>query len=175
MFESSNHRIIVSSNHPIIFMPKIGQPAPEFALYNTKKELVKLSDFKGKKVLLLFIPYAFTGTCTKELCSVRDDISYYDNMNATVFGIAVDTPYCNLKFKEEQNLNMELLSDFNKEAMTAYDTKYEVFGAMQFRGVAKRSAFVIDKDGILQYAEVLENASDIPDFGKIKACLESLN
>ncbi len=156
-------------------MPQVGQPAPEFALYNTKKELVKLSDFNGKKVLLLFIPYAFTGTCTKELCSVRDDISYYDNMNATVFGIAVDTPYCNLKFKEEQNLNMELLSDFNKEAMTAYDTKYEVFGAMQFRGVAKRSAFVIDKDGILRYAEVLENASDIPDFGKIKACLESLN
>jgi len=156
-------------------MLQVGQPAPDFALYNTKRELVKLSDLRGKNVLLLFIPYAFTGTCTKELCSVRDDISYYDNMNATVFGIAVDTPYCNEKFKAEQNLNMELLSDFNKEAMTAYDTKYEVFGAMQFRGVAKRSAFVIDKDGILRYAEVLENASEIPDFGKIKACLESLN
>lgn len=149
-----------------------GQPAPEFALYNTDKKLVKLSELRGKNVLLLFVPYAFTGTCTKELCTVRDDISYYDKMNATVFGIAVDTPYSLAKWKEEQKLNMDLLSDFNKEAMTAYDTKYESFGAMQFRGVAKRSAFVIDRNGILRYAEVLENAGDIPDFGKIKACLE---
>lgn len=156
-------------------MPTIGQSAPEFALYNTKKELVKLSDLKGKKVLLLFIPYAFTGTCTKELCGVRDDIAYYDKMNASVFGISIDTPYSLGKFKEEQNLNMDLLSDFNKEAIEAYDTKYEVFGAFQYRGVAKRSAFIIDKDGILRYAEVLENASEIPDFGKIKACLESLS
>lgn len=156
-------------------MPIIGQPAPEFALYNTDKKLVKLSDLKGKNVVLLFIPFAFTGTCTKELCSVRDDISYYDNMNAAVFGISIDTPYSLVKFKEEQKLNMDLLSDFNKEACTVYETKYDVFGAMEFRGVAKRSAFVIDKEGILRYAEVLENAGEIPDFGKIKACLKSLD
>lgn len=155
-------------------MVQVNQPAPEFALYNTDKKLIRLQELRGKNVLLLFIPFAFTGTCTKELCSVRDDISYYDKMNAAVFGISVDTPYSLAKFKEEQQLNMDLLSDFNKEAMQAYDTMYEVFGAMQFRGVAKRSAFVIDKNGILRYAEVLENAGEIPDFGKIKACLESL-
>jgi glutaredoxin-dependent peroxiredoxin len=152
----------------------VNQPAPEFSLYNTEKKQINLKDLRGKNVLLLFVPYAFTGTCTKELCMVRDDISYFDKMNATVFGISVDTPYTLAKWKEEQNLNMDLLSDFNKEAMTAYDTKYDVFGAFQFRGVAKRSAFVIDKEGILRYAEVLENAGDIPSFEKIKACLESL-
>ena len=156
-------------------MPQIGDPAPGFALYNTEKKLVNLSDLRGKNVLLLFVPYAFTGTCTKELCSVRDDIAWFDGMNAVVFGIAVDTPYSLAKWKEEQKLNMDLLSDFNREAMTAYDTMYDVFGAFQYRGVAKRSAFVIDKEGILRYTEILENAGDIPDFGKIKACLEGLN
>lgn len=155
-------------------MPQVGSPAPEFSLINTEKKQINLKDLRGKNVLLLFVPFAFTGTCTKELCTVRDDISYYDKMNATVLGIAVDSPFCLAKWKEEQNLNMDLLSDFNKEAMTAYDAKYDVFGAFQFQGVAKRSAFIIDKEGILRYAEVLENAGDVPDFEKIKACLESL-
>lgn len=156
-------------------MPTIGNPAPSFSLFNTDKKQINLNDLRGKNVLLLFVPYAFTGTCTKELCMVRDEISYFDNMNAVVFGISVDTPYALAKWKEEQRLNMDLLSDFNKEAMTAYDTKYETFGAMEFRGVAKRSAFIIDKEGILRYAEVLENAGDIPSFDRIKACLEALN
>lgn len=156
-------------------MLNIGQPAPEFSLYNTEKKQINLRDLRGKNVLLLFVPYAFTGTCTKELCMVRDDIAYFDNMEAVVFGISVDTPYSLAKWKLEQHLNMDLLSDFNKEAMQAYDTMYETFGAMGFKGVAKRSAFIIDKQGILRYAEVLENAGDIPSFDAIKKCLESLN
>lgn len=155
--------------------PVLNQPAPEFSLYNTDKKQINLSDLRGKNVLLLFVPFAFTGVCTKELCTVRDDIAYYDNMNAVAFGISVDTPYALAKWKEEQKLNMDLLSDFNKEAMQAYGTMYETFGAMGFKGVAKRSAFIIDKEGMLRYAEVLENAGDVPDFDKIKACLESLN
>jgi peroxiredoxin len=151
-----------------------GQPAPEFSLYNTGKKQINLKDLRGKNVLLLFVPFAFTGTCTKELCTVRDDIAYFDKMDAVVFGISVDTPYALAKWKEEQHLNMDLLSDFNKEAMQAYDTMYETFGAMGFKGVAKRSAFIIDKEGVLRYAEVLGNAGDIPDFDKIKACLETL-
>jgi peroxiredoxin len=156
-------------------MPTVGQPAPEFSLYNTDKEQINLRDLRGKNVILLFVPFAFTGTCTKELCMVRDDIAYFDRMNATVFGVSVDTPYALAKWKDEQQLIMDLLSDFNKEAMQSYDSMYETFGAMGFRGVAKRSAFIIDKEGILRYAEVLENAGDIPNFEKIKACLESLN
>src|SRR6267378_2708714 len=95
---------------------KVGQPAPAFALYDTEKNKVSLSDNKGKPVLLLFFPFAFTGTCTKELCSVRDDIALYNKVNATVFGISVDSLHTLKKFKEEQKLNFTLLSDFNKEA-----------------------------------------------------------
>ena len=152
----------------------IGQRAPDFSLYNTDKQEVKLSDLKGKNVVMLFFPFAFTGTCTRELCGVRDSLSFYNDTNAAVFGISVDTPHSLRKYKEEQELNFPLLSDFNKEAMTAYDTMYETF-SMGMRGVAKRSAFVIDKEGVIRYAEVLEDAGKIPDFEAIQACLRSLN
>ncbi|MCZ2222072.1 MAG: peroxiredoxin [Chitinophagales bacterium] len=151
----------------------VGQVAPSFTLVNTEKKEVSLSDFKGSNVLLLFFPLAFTGTCTKELCSVRDNIAIYNNVNAQVFGISVDSPFTLAKFKEEQNLNFELLSDFNKTTATAYGAIYENFiGWMH--GVAKRSAFVIDKSGIVQYAEVLENAGDLPNFEAINKTLASL-
>ena len=133
-----------------------------------------MSDCKGKNVVLLFFPLAFTGVCTKELCSVRDNIGMYNGLDAEVFGISVDSLYSLKKFKEEQNQNFTLLSDFNKEASTLYGTIYETF-SNDMKGVSKRSAFVIDKDGIVRYAEVLENAGDIPDFNAIQDCLESLN
>jgi len=154
-------------------MITIGQKAPEFTLPDTEKNMQTLSTFVGKNVLLLFYPFAFTGTCTTELCNTRDDIAYYYGVNAQVFGISVDSPFANAKFKEEQKINFPLLSDFNKDAMTAYDCKYEVFAAGT-KGVAKRSAFVIDKNGIVQYAEVLENAGELPNFEAIKNCLNSL-
>lgn len=151
----------------------IGNPAPDFTLFDSTKKEVTLSSMKGQPVLLLFFPLAFTSTCTKELCSVRDNISWYNNLNTNVFGISVDALHSLAKYKEEQHLNFTLLSDFNKEVSRSYDTIYEQFG-YHMKGVSKRSAFVIDKDGIIQYAEVLENASEIPDFAKIKSTLESL-
>lgn len=154
---------------------QVGQKAPDLKLYNTEKKEVNLADHKGKNVLLLFFPLAFTGTCTTELCSVRDNLAMYNNLNAVVYGISIDAPHTLVKFKEEQKLNFELLSDFNKVASTDYDCIYAEFGAMKMKGVSKRSAFVVDKDGIIRYAEVLENAGDLPDFGKIKSTLESLN
>ncbi|MBL7683923.1 MAG: redoxin domain-containing protein [Flavipsychrobacter sp.] len=153
---------------------QVGQLAPDFTLRDTEKNKVTLSDYKGKNVLLLFYPVAFTSTCTAELCSVRDNISFYNNANATVFGISVDSLFANGKFKAEQNLNFALLSDFNKEASTAYDTIYETW-FNDMKGVSKRSAFVIDKDGVVQYAEVLENAGDVPDFNAIQETLSRLN
>ncbi|MBK7573435.1 MAG: redoxin domain-containing protein [Bacteroidetes bacterium] len=153
----------------------VNQKAPEFKLFNSEKQEVTLSQFQGQNVLLLFFPFAFTGTCTKELCSVRDEISWYDKSNAVVLGISIDSPFTLQRYKEEQGLNMQLLSDFNREACTAYDSKYEVFGGMQLKGVAKRSAFVVDKEGMVRYAEVLENAGEIPNFDAIKKCLEGLN
>lgn len=150
----------------------VGQKAPGFNLPDTNKQLHTLEQYKGKNVLLLFFPFAFTGTCTKELCGVRDDIARYNNANAEVLGISIDTHFTLKKYKEEQSLNFPLLSDFNKEAIHAYDIAYDEFILM--KGVAKRSAFLVDKEGIVRYAEVLENASEIPDFEAINKVLATL-
>lgn len=149
---------------------KVGDKAPDFTLYDTEKKPVTLADQKGSKVLLLFFPAAFTGVCTKELCGVRDDISKYNDANAKVFGISVDSPCTLAKFKEDQQLNFTLLSDFNKEVSEKYGCIYEAFiGWMQ--GVAKRSAFVIDENGFIQYAEIMEEAKDLPNFVAIQKAL----
>jgi peroxiredoxin len=153
---------------------KIGQQAPDFTLRDSDKNKVTLSEQKGKNVLLLFYPLAFTGTCTKELCYMRDNLTAYNDMDAQVYGISVDSLYAQGKFKTELNLNFPLLSDFNKEASIAYDTIYESF-SNDMKGVSKRSAFLIDKEGIVRYAEVLENASEIPNFGAIQECLEQIS
>jgi peroxiredoxin len=152
---------------------EIGQPAPAFTLYNTEKKQVSLAEQKGSNVLLLFFPLAFTDVCTKELCAVRDNISTYNTLNAKVFGISVDALHTLAKYKEDQNLNFTLLSDFNKDVSRLYETIYEMFG-YNMKGVSKRSAFVIDKGGIVRYAEVLDNAGEVPDFLKIKNTLETL-
>lgn len=154
-------------------MLKINDPAPDFTLYSTDKKEVSLKDFKGQAVLILFFPQAFTGTCTKEMCSVRDEIAYYNNITTTVLAISVDSVFTLIKYKEDQNLNFTLLSDFNKNVSAAYGCLSENF-VFNMKGVSKRSAFVIDKNGLIQYAEVLENPGDLPNFSAIKATLENL-
>ena len=153
---------------------KLGQQAPDFTLYDSDKQQVTLSSYKGKNVLLLFFPQAFTGTCTKELCSTRDNIALYNEANAQVFGISVDSVFTLAKYKEDQKLNFPLLSDFNKSVSKEYETLYDTF-VFDMKGVSKRSAFVIDRQGIVRYAEVLETASDLPDFAAIQKTLKELN
>ena len=153
---------------------EIGQQAPDFTLYDTAKNKISLSALKGHNVLLLFFPQAFTSVCTKELCAVRDNIGLYNNANATILGISVDSVYTLAKFKEEQQFNFSLLSDFNKEVSAAYGSLYDTW-KLDMKGVSKRSAFVIDKNGITRYAEVLENASDEPGFIHIEKTLSELN
>ena len=152
---------------------EIGQPAPGFTLYDSTKNKITLSDMKGQNVLILFFPLAFTSTCTAELCSIRDNISFYNNVNAKVFGISVDSLHTLAKYKADQNLNFTLLSDFNKDVSSLYGSLYEMFG-YNMKGVSKRSAFVIDKDGIIRYAEVLENAGEQPNFKNLTLILEGL-
>ena len=151
----------------------IGSQAPDFELPDTDKKMHKLSDYKGKNVVLLFFPAAFTGTCTKELCQARDEMKFYEGLNAQVLGISVDMPFTQAKFKAEQNFNFPLLSDFNKEAITAFDCKQEVWIA-GLKGVSKRSTFVLDKNGVVKFIEILENAGDYPNFDGAKKALESL-
>ena len=153
---------------------EIGNKAPGFSLYDSEKNKVSLSDFAGKNVLLLFFPQAFTGVCTKELCSIRDGIAVYNNANAQVLGISVNSVFTLAKFKEEQQYNFPLLSDFNKEVSAAYDAIYTDW-ILDMKGVSKRSAFIIDKAGNIQYAEVLESAGDLPNFEAIQKKLAELS
>ncbi|MCD6068849.1 MAG: peroxiredoxin [Bacteroidetes bacterium] len=152
---------------------QINQAAPDFSLYNTEKKKITLSELKGKNVVLLFFPLAFTSTCTAELCSMRDNLTFYNSMNAEILGISVDSLFSLGKFKEEQKINFSLLSDFNKTVSKAYNSLYEHF-ILDMDGVSKRSAFVIDKDGIIRYAEILENASEVPNFEAIQNTLKNL-
>jgi glutaredoxin-dependent peroxiredoxin len=153
---------------------QVGQAAPQFTLPDTERNQVSLGDLKGKNVLVLFFPMAFTGVCTTELCSIRDNIANYNNANAQVLGISVDSPFTLAKFKEEQKLNFTLLSDFNKEVSVAYGAFYETFIGWM-KGVSKRSAFIIDAAGVVRYAEVLESAGDLPNFEAINTTLAGLN
>lgn len=145
--------------------------APDFSLYNTEKKEVKLSDLKGKKVIIHFFPQAFTGTCTTQLCTMRDNLNYYTNLNAVVLGISVDSVFTLGKFKEVESYNFDLLSDFNKEVSAAYGSLYDNW-ILNMKGVSKRSAFVIDENGVVIHAEVLESAGDLPDFNKIEAAVK---
>lgn len=153
---------------------QIGSPAPDFNLPDTTKTFHKLSNYKGKNVVLLFFPAAFTGVCTKEMCQTRDELAFYNGLNAEVFGISVDMHFSLGKFKEAEKLNFNLLSDFNKEASKAYGTIFDQF-AGAYNGVSKRASFVIDKNGVVKFAEILPNPGDFPNFDAIKKTLQSLN
>ncbi|MCX2485998.1 redoxin domain-containing protein [Pedobacter sp. MR2016-24] len=150
---------------------KAGDQAPDFKLYSSELKEVSLSDYRGKKLVLQFFPMAFTGVCTTQLCTMRDSFGFYEGMDAAVLGISVDSPFTLAKFKEDQFYQFPLLSDFNKEMSQAYDAFYEEF-AFNLKGVSKRSAFVINEEGKIVYAEVLESAGDLPDFDAIKKIIE---
>jgi len=150
---------------------KIGDQAPAFTLYNTEKKQISLADYAGKNVVILFFPLAFTGVCTAELCNTRDNIGVYQQVNAEVVAISVDSLFTLEQFKNQQNLNFDLLSDFNKETSKAYGSLYESF-VLGMNGVSKRSAFVVNPEGTIIYAEVLEDAGQQPDFEAIQAVLK---
>ncbi|MGF1670247.1 MAG: redoxin domain-containing protein [Balneolaceae bacterium] len=145
---------------------KNGDIAPDFTLKNSEGIDIALSDFRDKKeVVLLFFPLAFTRVCTEELCQARDNMKLYNSLDAEILGISVDSFFTLKEFKKAQNLNFSLLSDFNKRVSELYDCLYDDFYGM--KGVAKRSAFVIGKDGRFRYSEILEDAGKLPDFKKI--------
>lgn len=152
---------------------QIGDKAPDFSLYSSEKQLVHLQDYRGRNVVLLFFPLAFTSTCTKELCSTRDDLDFYRILDAEVFGISTDTPQSLARYKKDHDFNFVLLSDYNKEVIRAYDTMYEEY-SLGMRGVAKRSVFLIDREGIIRHMEVLEVAGDMPDLPALQDALKSL-
>jgi len=156
---------------------KVGDTYKNFTLKNNRLEDVTLSDFVGKKnIVLLFFPFVNTGVCEKELCQTRDSLQDYQKLDATVFGISVDSPFAQKLWNEKLNFGFDLLSDFNKEVCQAYGVLDEnwLAGKFGYKGVAKRSAFVIDKNGIIQYVEVLDDPGKEPDYQKIKETLANL-
>ena len=152
-----------------------GTKAPDFTL-KTKTaeglEEVTLSDNFGKrKTVLLFFPLAFTSVCEDELCTVNSGLNEYTDLDASVYAISVDSPFSQEKMAVADNLRFPLLSDFNKDVSRAYDVLFE--DLMGLKGVAKRSAFVIDKEGSIVYSESSDDPKQLPDFEALKGALKS--
>ena len=157
---------------------KAGDLAPNFTLKNTNNESVSLSDFKGKKnVVILFFPAVGSSVCEKELCSTRDGMKDYENLDAQVLAISVDGPFAQKLWADKHQFNFPVLSDFNKEVSPAYGAFYDVWlpGKWDLKGVSKRSAFVVDKNGVIQHAEVLEVAGNEPNYAAIQETLKKLS
>lgn len=152
---------------------QIGDKAPNFTLPGMTSDGVKqisLSDFAGKNVVLLFFPAAGTGVCTNEMCTMTENMESYANLNAEILGISVDMPFAQSVWAKANNINIQLLSDFNKETSQSYGAFYETW-IQGLKGVAKRAAFVINTEGNIIHAEVLENAGELPNLDAVKAAL----
>jgi glutaredoxin-dependent peroxiredoxin len=159
----------------------VGSKAPDFTLPTKTADgpkQIKLSDQFGKgNTLLLFFPMAFTGTCTTEMCGISNGLREYRDLNAAVYGISGDNPFAQEAWAQKESITVPLLSDYEHEVARAYDVAYESFLpqiGLTMGGVPKRAAFVIDRDGVIQYVESLEDARELPDFDKVKARLAEL-
>jgi peroxiredoxin len=159
----------------------VGTKAPDFALSTKTAEgpkQIRLSDnFEKKNTLLLFFPMAFTGTCTTEMCEVSAGLNVYTNSNAAVYGISGDNPFAQEAWAQKEKITVPLLSDYEHKVAKDYGVMYDSFLPQMnlgMGGVPKRSAFVIDKNGVIQYAESNDDARQLPNFDKIKAKLAEL-
>ena len=142
-----------------------GSIAPDFTLPNQDREPVTLSKQRGRPILLAFFPAAFSSVCQKELCTFRDALGRLNNVKAQVYGISVDTFFALKAFADQQHLTFPLLSDFNKQVIRDYGVFNE--DMIGLKGIAKRAVFVIDKDGIVRHAEVLDDARNEPNYDKV--------
>ncbi|MCL4345544.1 MAG: peroxiredoxin [Candidatus Thermoplasmatota archaeon] len=154
---------------------KIGDKAPEFELADTSNKMVKLSDFKGEKIVLAFFPGAFTGVCTKEMCTFRDSMAAFNDLNAKVIGISVDTPFSLKKFQDENKLAFTLLSDHSKDTIRKYDIVHSKFIGIPNLDVSKRSVFILDRTGKIAYVWVSEDPGKEPNYDEIKKKLKEMN
>ena len=159
----------------------VGTKAPDFTLPTKTTEgpkQIKLSENFGKKnTLLLFFPMAFTGTCTEEMCSLTPALPNYEGMNAVVYGISGDNPFAQEAWSQKEKIGVALLSDYEHKVARDYGVAYDSFLPQKnlgMAGVAKRSAFVIDTNGVIQYAESSDDPGQLPNFDKIKAKLAEL-
>ena len=156
-------------------MSTVGSKAPDFTLHNTKREPVSLASLRGSPVVLAFFPAAFTGVCEKELCTFRDALASFNELSAKVFGVAVDAPFANAAFAEKNGLNFEVLSDYSRSAVKAYDIAHDDFAGLDGYTAAKRSVFVIDGEGVIRYRWVAPNPGVEPDYDAVKDAVAKLS
>src|SRR3954469_1303840 len=149
-----------------------GSIAPDFTLPNQDREPVTLSKQRGRPTVLAFFPAAFSSVCQKELCTFRDSLAQFNAVKAQVYGISVDTFFALKAFADQQKLTFPLLSDFNKQVIRDYGVFNE--DMIGLKGIAKRSVFVLDKEGIVRYREVLEDARNEPTYEKVYGALTGL-
>lgn len=147
----------------------VGSHAPDFTLPNQDRQPVTLSAATGKNVVLAFFPAAFSSVCQKELCYFRDQLGNLNSANATVYGISVDTPFTLKEFSKQNDLTFDLLSDFNKDAITKYDVVNPDMLGM--KGISKRAVFVIDGTGVIRHRQVTASPGDEPDYAKVHEAL----
>ena len=154
----------------------VGTKAPDFSLKSknaTGLVDIRLSDQLGKKnVVLLFFPAAFTGVCTQEMCDISAGMNAWRDLDATVIGISVDTPFSQEAWAQKENISFPLASDLNKNVIKAYDVVLE--DLVGIGTAAKRAVFLIDKNGVIQYAEQTPTPKELPDFDAVKAKLAEL-
>jgi peroxiredoxin len=152
---------------------EIGSKAPDFTLNNHERQPVTLSAQRGRPVILAFFPAAFSSVCEKELCALRDDLGRLDAVkNAHVYGISVDTFFTLKAFHDQQKFTFPLLSDFNKEVIRDYGVFNE--DMIGLRGIAKRAVFLIDREGVVRYREVLEDARLEPNYQRLYDAVASV-
>src|SRR5215475_8855832 len=150
----------------------VGSKAPDFTLTNQERQPVKLSEQRGRPVVLAFFPAAFSSVCTRELCTFRDSLAELNQADARVFGISVDTFFALKAFQDQQKLAFPLLSDFNKETIRDYGVFNE--DMIGLKGIAKRAVFVIDREGIVRHREVLDDARNEPDYERVFTVLADM-
>jgi glutaredoxin-dependent peroxiredoxin len=148
-------------------MVDVGQKAPDVELVDTDKKQVKISDYRGKPTVLLFYPGAFTGVCTKEMCSFRDSLAKYNQLGVNVVGISVDGPFSNKGFKDANGINFPLLSDYGREAVKAYGVTLENFAGLKGYTASRRAVFVLDKDQNVRFKWIGENPGIEPEYNTV--------
>src|SRR5260221_1908516 len=154
----------------------VGTKAPDFSLKSKQASGlvdIKLSDNFGKKnTVLLFFPAAFTGVCTQEMCEISAGFGAYTSLNADVIGISIDTPFAQEAWAKQEKITIPLASDLNKETIKKYDVVFPMLAGVG--DTAARAAFVIDKNGVVQYSEQTPTPKDLPNFDKVKETLAKL-
>jgi peroxiredoxin len=153
---------------------EVGRHVPDVPLVNADRKRVTLAELLGRPTVLVFFPGAFTGVCTKEACTFRDSMSEFNDIKAQVVGISVDSPYAQKAFVEANGLNFPMYSDFSRNAVRAFDIEDPNFAGGLLPGVAKRSVFVVDRDGVVRWRWVSDNPGVEPDYAAVAEAVKNL-